>query len=445
MQVSVETLNGLERKVTVLVPNEKVDEELNLRLRNLAPNAVVDGYRRGKAPMSRIKREYMKRLCAELTGHFIQTTLFEAMKDISMTPAGYPQVDPQPLEEGKDFSYTATFEIFPEIKINELKGDSIEVVKAKVTDADVDHVIEKMREQSKEWKTVERAVKDGDKVNMNFKGYVDDEPFDGGESDGFDLEIGSGSMIPGFESGIIGHKAGKPFSIEVTFPEDYGHKPLSGKKARFDITINKIEAGELAALDDNLAEKFNIKEGGLQALRKDVRENMERELERRVNAMNRERIFDALLKVNTFDLPGALIDNEIENLKHELFHRLFGHEHHENEKIPDFPRVLFEDQAKKRVQLGLLFAEYVKKHNIVADETRIDAVIEKFASAYEDPQELRDWYKEDKERRNEVESLVIEEIVAEKIGETAKLVDKKMSYDEVMNPKKEEATENKGD
>ena len=194
--------------------------------------------------------------------------------------------------------------------------------------------------------------------------------------------------------------------------------------------------GVLPELNAEFAEKFNIKDGGVEALKKDIKENMVRELERRVSSMNRGVIFDKLLEKNKFDLPKVLIDQEIEHLKHEMYHQIFGHNHSDNEKIPDFPRELFEDKARHRVQLGLLFAEYVKKHEIIAEKARVDAMIEKMATAYEDPEELRSWYRDSSEHRAEIEALVMEEVVSEKILECAKTTEKKMTYDQVVNPEK---------
>ncbi|CEK09797.1 trigger factor [Legionella hackeliae] len=441
MQVSVETLKGLERKLTISVPTEKVEEEVSLRLRNLARKAKVDGFRPGKVPMNVVKSRFSDSVREDVAREMVQSTLYEALQDKNLVPAGSPMVEPEQVESGKDFIYTATFEVFPEITITELDNDKIEVTKAQVTDKDVDEMIEKLREQAKEWSEVSRAVAKDDKAVIDFQGFLGDKAFEGGSAEGYEIVVGSGSMIPGFEDGLIGAKKGKPFEIKVTFPEDYGHKDLAGKEATFKITVQKVMEGKLAELNDAFAEKFNIKEGGIEALKKDIKENMERELERRVSSMNREKIFDKLMAVNTFDLPNALIDKEIEHLKHDMYHRLFGHEHSDNEQIPDFPRALFEEQAKRRVHLGLLFSEYVKKHELVADKARVDAMIEKFASAYEKPEELRAWYQSSKERLAEIEALVMEEMVAEKISENAKLVEKKMSYEEVMNPKKETAKE----
>jgi len=440
MQVSVETLKGLERKITVSVPSEKVEEEVSLRLRNLARKAKLDGYRPGKAPLSVVQTRYSDSVRQDVAREMVQPTLFEALENNKLMPAGYPDVEIENLEKGKDFTYSAMFEIFPEIKINELNQNEIEQIKAEVTDSDIEDMLTKLRGQNKEWHEVNRAIADGDKAVIDFEGFIGDEPFEGGKATDFEIVIGSNSMIPGFESSLIGGKEGKPFEISVKFPEDYGHDALAGKDSTFKITVHKVMEGRLPELDDAFAEKFNIKEGGVDALRKDIKENMVRELERRVGSVNRERIFDKLLAANDFDVPAVLIDQEIENLKHDMFHRLFGHEHHENEQIPDFPRILFEEKAKRRVQLGLLFSEYVKAHELVAEPARVDAMIEKFASAYEHPDELRDWYKGDKERIGEVEALVMEEIVAEKISANAKLIEKKASYDEVMNPKQDNET-----
>ncbi|WP_058535487.1 trigger factor [Legionella saoudiensis] len=436
MQVSVETLNGLERKVTISVPTAKVEEEVSLRLKDLAHKVKVDGFRPGKVPMHIVTSRYSDSVRQEVAREMVQSTLFEALQQNELVPAGYPYIEPEQIEKGKDFKYTATFEVMPVFEVAELNQATVELARSEVTDKDLEEMLDKLREQNKEWHDVSRAVKKGDKVVIDFQGFLDDKLFDGGSAEGHELIIGSGSMIPGFEEGIIGGKKDKPFDIKVTFPEDYGHNELAGKEAVFKITIRNTMEGKLPELNDAFAEKFNIKEGGVDALKKDIKENMTRELERRVSMMNREKLFDKLMEVNAIDLPLALIDKEIEHLKHDMYHRLFGHEHHENEKIPDFPRELFEEQAKRRVHLGLLFSEYVKKHQIVADKDKVNAMIEKFAGAYENPDELRAWYQSSKEHLAEIEALVMEELVADKIAADAKIKHKSMDYDSVMNPKK---------
>lgn len=444
MTVSVETLSGLERKITLSVPSAKIEEQVGVRLRDLAKKVKMDGFRPGKVPFHLVKSRYSDSLRAEIAYELIQPTLFEAMQAQDIAPAGMPNVEPGQVEPQKDFTFSATFEVFPEINVVELdKNAKLTLKQSEVKAKDVDAMIDKLREQTKVFEEVKREVKADDKVTIDFKGYIDDTPFDGGEAQDYVLHMGKGSMIPGFEDGIIGAQAGKPFDIEVTFPEDYGHDTLAGKKARFTITVKKIEAGVMPELNDEFAKQFNIKEGGVEALKKDIEQNMQRELKRRIDGMNRELIFDALLAANEFDVPKGLIRSEIDNLKHEMYHRIFGHEHHENEKIPDFPDVLFEEQAKKRVKLGLLFSEYVKKHALKADAKQTEAMIETLASAYEDPEELLSWYKSKPERMADIEALVLEELAAEKICESASVSHKKIGYDEIMNPKKDD--ESKGE
>ena len=437
MQVSVETLNGLERKVTVSVPSEKIEEEVKLRLRNLAPKAKIHGFRAGKVPAHVINQRYSESVRQEVARDMVQPTLFEALKKENLMPAGAPEIEPTLVEPGKDFKYTAAFEIYPEVSTNELdENQEIELVRAEVTEKDLNKMLDNLRSQNKDWQAVSRPVATGDKVVIDFKGFIGGEAFEGGSAEGYELVIGSGSMIPGFEDGLIGAEKGKETEINVNFPDDYGHKDMAGKAAMFKIKVVKLMEGVLPELNAEFAEKFNIKDGGVEALKKDIKENMVRELERRVSSMNRGVIFDKLLEKNKFDLPKVLIDQEIEHLKHEMYHQIFGHNHSDNEKIPDFPRELFEDKARHRVQLGLLFAEYVKKHEIIAEKARVDAMIEKMATAYEDPEELRSWYRDSSEHRAEIEALVMEEVVSEKILECAKTTEKKMTYDQVVNPEK---------
>jgi trigger factor len=443
MQVSVETLKGLERKVTISVPAEKVEEEVSLRLRNLARKAKVDGFRPGKVPLNVIKKRYSNSVRQEVARDMVQSTLYEALKDKDLVPAGYPSVEPEQIESGKDFRYSATFEIFPDITISELEKAQVEVVKASITDKDVNNMLEKLREQNKEWSEVKRVIQKDDKAIIDFEGFIDGTPFEGGKATDFEVVLGSGSMIPGFEEGLIGKEIGKEFDLPATFPKDYGHKDLAGKEANFKVTVKKVMEGKLPKLNDEFAVKFNVTEGGIEALKEDIQQNMNRELERRVSSMNREAVFDKLLEKNKFEIPTALINQEIEHLKHEMYHRLFGPEHKENEQIPNFPRELFEEQAQRRVHLGLLFSEYVKKHELVVQKDRVNAMIDKLATAYENPEELRTWYHSSKERMGEVEALVMEEIVAEKILENAKIVEKTMKYDEIMNPVKDEPKKEK--
>lgn len=443
MQVSVETLEGLERKMTVSLPADKIDEEVDVRLKKLARTAKMNGFRPGKAPFTEVVKRYSNDVRHEVAGELVRSSLYEAIAGQALKPAGYPTVDLLEVEEGKELKYTALFEVYPEVQINELDNVDIEIVKSKVAAADVDKMIQDLRKQNQNFVAVDRAVKDGDRVMIDFEGFIDGVPFEGGKAEGYQVIIGSHSMIPGFEEGIIGAKVDKPFEINVTFPADYNHAPLAGKEAMFKLSVKGVEEGQLPELNDEFVAKFGIKEGGMDALKADIKDNMSRMLERQVSSMNRERVFTKLLEKNTIELPKILVDDEIADLKHEMFHRIFGAKHTENEKIPDFPRELFEEQAKRRVQLGLVFSEYVKKHEMVVDKSRIDAMIDKMSGAYEDADELRKHYQTNKKQMEQLESLVLEEMVAEKILSTMNVKEKSMDYDSVVNPKKE--NEGKGE
>lgn len=443
MQVSVETLKGLERKVMVSVPTEKIEEEVTIRLKKLSSKVKVDGFRPGKVPMSVVTKRFSDGVRQEVARDMVQSTLYDALKAEALVPAGAPTIEPEEIVAGQDFKYAAVFEVFPIIDIQELNQAKVEIVQSEVKDKDLNEMLDKLREQHKKWAGVSRAAAMGDKVVIDFEGFLEGKAFEGGAATNHELELGSDAMIPGFEAGLVGARQDNPLEITVTFPAEYGNQTLAGKETVFKITVKEILEGTLPELDDAFAEAFNVKEGGVEALKKEIKQNMERELARRVSSINRESVFDKLLEKNKFEPPIVLVDQEIAHLKHEMFHRLFGHEHSENEQIPDFPRSLFEEQAIRRVCLGLLFSEYVKKHEMVVDKVRVDAMIDSFASAYEDPTELYEWYRGNKERMAEIEALAMEEMVAEFIQKEAKVVTVKKPYDAVMNPKKDE--DNKGE
>lgn len=434
MAVSVESLSGLKRKMTISVPAEDFTREFDSRIKKLANKVKIDGFRPGKVPMNVVKQRYSFTVTQEVAQELIQSSLYHALKEHDLTPVVSPDIQPEQIAPGQPFSYHATFEVFPTFEINELDGEKVTLVSSEVQDKDLDKMIDSLREKNKIWEDVTRASKSGDKMVIDFEGFVDDVAFAGGKAENFEIILGAGSMIPGFEDGLIGLKADKTKELNVTFPAEYGHADLAGKPARFQVTVKKVMQGVLPEVNDEFAKLFNIKEGGVAALRADIKENMTRELTRRVSSLNREAIFDKLLEKNTFDIPEALVDQEIEHLKHEMYHQVFGHEHSDDEKIPDFPRAMFEAKAIRRVHLGLLFSEYVKKHHIEVDASRVDAMIELFASAYERPEEVRAWYRSNKERLAEIEALVMEELVADQIVLTATVVPKSQSYDEIMNP-----------
>lgn len=438
MQVSVETLEGLERKVTVSVPAQEVDSMVNSQLKELAKKVRLDGFRPGKAPLNVVKQRFLSNVHHDVMEKMVRDTLFKAIDQSELKPAAYPNIEPEQIKSGEDFVYHALFEILPEVDIVDLGGAEVEVIQSRVSDEDLDEMIEKLRDQHKDWKEVKRKSKKGDKVAMNFEGFIDDQPFEGGKAENFDLELGSDSMIPGFEKEIIGHKAGESFDIKVTFPDDYQQKDLAGKEARFAIDLLKVFDPKQPELDEEFAKKFGIEEGGIEALKEDIHKNMVRELDRRISEMNRDKIFDAFIEANTIDVPKSLVDNEIEQMKKDMVQRIFGNEK-PNQNLPDLPNDMFKDQAEKRVKLGLLFAEFVKKFEVEPTDEQVNEKIESLAEAYEDPEAFKQHFHSDKSKFDNIRSLVIEELVADKLLESAKKVEKKMDYESVMNPKPSEA------
>lgn len=434
MQVSVETTKGLERKMTVEIPAEEVESEVSTRLKDLAGRVKLDGFRQGKVPAKVVQQKYGQQVRNEVIGDLMKSTLYKAIQEQHLHIAGIPSIEPTKMEVGQSLEYIATFEVLPEIEIKELAGVTVERAEASVGDADISETLEKLRKQQSEWAEVDRKAKSGDQVTIDFLGSIDGEEFPGGKAEGFDLELGTNSMIPGFEEQIIGSKAGDKTEVKVNFPEDYHHSDVAGKEAVFAITVHKVSEAKLPELDDAFAEKFNIKEGGVDALRKDLQTNMQRELEVQVNNRNKEQIFEKFLEVNQFDIPAALIDEEIARLQQQMAQRISGGQQVDMSKMPEMPRDIFEDKAKQRVSLGLLISQFIEKNELKVDDERIEKHIQHMASAYERPDELITWLRSNKQQMAEVEAVVLEEMVVERLFEQATVTTKQMSYDEVMNP-----------
>ncbi|OGV27711.1 MAG: trigger factor [Legionellales bacterium RIFCSPHIGHO2_12_FULL_37_14] len=434
MDVSVESLGTLKRRVSVSIPNELVDKKIDRRIKELSGSITLPGFRRGHVPVHLVKQKYLPSIRAEVAQGIIEETLPLALNNKSLLPVGTPAVEKLDMEPGQNLSYIVNFEVLPEIKIVEPSNDiKVELFKAKIKDKDIDNMILKLQEQNRTWKEVKRKAKLADKLVIDFVGSINGKPIEQAKSTNFTIELGSKQLIPGFEDALIGHAVGESFDIEVTFPKEYQAKDLAGKKAKFAIQIHEISEGILPELTDDFVKQFGIKSGKIADLRTDIENNMQRELERRLRELNHDACFTALDKINSFELPETLIDKEIEHLKHEMFHRMFGTEHNENEKIPDFPRELFEDRAKKRVRFGLLLSEYVKKHKLVAEPNQAEELMEQIATAYTNPEEFKQKCRSDKKWMAEIESLVVEKLMADKIRAVVTVKEKELSYQELMD------------
>lgn len=429
MQVSIESSEGLERRMTVEVPAERVNEEVEKRLKKIARTARLDGFRPGKAPLSVIRRRYAGEVHQEVFGELLQTSYFEALKQEDLEPAGEPKIermdDKDPAE---GFGYTATFEVMPTVELKDMSEATIQRPVAEISDEDVDKMIDNLRKQRIEWEEVERGAANDDRVIINFKGSIDGELFEGGSADDVPLVLGTGRMIEGFEEGLVGSKAGDKLTLDLTFPEDYQSEALAGKAATFDIELVTVSAPKLPEVDDEFAKLFGTSEGGVEALRKDVGTNLERELERRVQAKVKDQAMKALLDVHELEVPKVLIEQEAAELKKKALANLTQSGQQADLELP---QELFMEEAQRRVALGLIIGEVVRGNNMEIDADRVRKKVEQFAADYESPEEVINWYYGNKEQLSQIENLVLEEQVVDWVLEQVKVEQEQTSFSEL--------------
>lgn len=430
MQVSLETTEGLERRLTITVPAEQVDTEVNGRLRQLAKTRRIDGFRPGKAPLSVIKKMFGASVEQEVAGDLMQRNFFEAVMSEKLNPAGMPTMEPASLKAGEDFTFTAVFEIYPEVEVKGLDAINVEKPQSEVQDADLDKMIETLQKQHADWVAVEREAGTDDRVTMNFVGSVDGEEFEGGAAEDFQLVLGSGRMIPGFEDGLMGKKVGDNFVLEVNFPEEYHAENLKGKPAKFDVAVTKVEAQELPELTEEFVKRFGIADGSVDGLKAEVRKNMDRELTQALKASVKEQVIDGLLEQNPVDVPQSLVDNEIETLRKQALQRFGGMDPN---NAPQLPAELFQEQAERRVRVGLVLGEVIKSNEIKADDAKVQEIITAMAAAYEDPAEVVAYYNDNPQMLESVRNLAIEDQAIELVLSQAQVTDKQVSFDELMN------------
>lgn len=429
MQVSVESTSALERRLTIGVPAERIESEVNKRLEQTARRAKIPGFRPGKVPMSVIRQRYEDAARQEALGDVIQATFYEAVVEQKLKPAGAPSVEPKVFEKGKDLEYTATFEIYPEFEVTGLESIAVERLQAEVIDADVDNMLEILRKQNTRYEQVEREARNDDQLNIDFVGKIDGEAFAGGSAKGTLLVLGSGRMIPGFEEGLVGAKAGDERVLSLVFPEDYQNLDLAGKAAEFAVTVNSVAEAKLPELNAEFFALFGINESTLEAFRAEVRKNMERELRQAIKAKIKNQVMDGLLAVNPVEVPKALVESEVNRLRVQAVQQFGG-----NIKPEQLPAELFEEQAKRRVVLGLIIAEMVKQFEIKPDEQRVRGLIEEMAAAYQEPEQVISWYYKNEQQLNEVRSVVLEEQVVDTVLQKANVTDKAVSYEEAVKP-----------
>ena len=425
MQVSVEAGDGLERKVTVQVPAETVEAEVNNRLNSLKNTARIDGFRPGKIPLKVLKQKYAGTILQEVAGELMQRTFQEALSQENLTPAGDPQIDASDLVLGQVMEYTATFEVYPEVTIAPIAELAVEKVEASVEDADVDNMINVLRKQKMDWSEVERASADGDRISIDFVGSVGGEAFDGGSANDMPMVLGAGQMIPGFEEQLTGLKASDETTFKVPFPDDYAAKELAGKEAEFSVTVKKVEESAMPEVDDEFAKAFGVESGDVDQLKTEIKANMVRELSKRLSILLKQSVMDGLVDANPIDVPSATVKEEAEALKKQA-----------DVQSPDNASSVdaFMADAKRRVQLGMILAEVAKASSLDVDAEMVKSRVDEMSKDYDDPDEFVNYYMGNQELLRGVQTLVMEDMVVNWIVDQAAVTANSSNFDDVMNP-----------
>mgnify|MGYP000234321655 FL=1 len=429
MQVTVETTAGLERKMHVVVPSERVEVQVTEKIKQTAKQARINGFRPGKVPLREVKRRFGAGIRQEVSSEMIQSTYGEALQKEAINPAGMPKIEEVNIEEGKDLEYTAVFEVFPEVEVSGLENIEVERLSSSIEEADLEKMIDTLREQRLVYAETDRAAAEKDQVNLDFEGFLEDEPFEGGKAEGTDLVLGSGSMIPGFEDGLAGLKADEEKDLKLTFPENYQAENLAGQEVLFKIKVNKVSEPELPELNDAFFEQFDVKEGGVEAFRKEVTNNMKRELDSAIKTKVKDQVMDGLSENNEVDLPQSLIDQEVNRMRQEAVQQFGGGAQFDPSMLP---AEMFTEQAQKRVKIGLIVSSIVDKNNLVADAEAVRETIEEMAATYQEPEDVINYYYSNEQQLSQIQNMVLEGQIVDFVLESAKVIDKTVSYDEAV-------------
>lgn len=427
MQISVESGEGLERRMRIDLPYERIQGEVDKRLQQMARSARLPGFRPGKVPLKLLRQRYGEAIQQEVFGELVQSSFGEAVEQESLRPAGMPKIEPEIDLDQQRFAYTAVFEVLPEFQLAPLSGQVVKRPVAQVTDADLDAMVERLRVQRKTWAPADGPAEQGDRLKISFTGTIDGEPFEGGTGSGAQAELGSGRMIPGFEDGLIGAAAGESRALDLQFPDGYQREDLAGKPVHFEVQVEEVARPVLPEVDADFVRGFGLADGDVERFRADVRANLERELAQRIKAKTKEGVMDLLITANAIEIPKALVHQEVHTLKDQMRENLGGGR-------MELPDSLFEDSARRRVALGLIIAEIVKQNGIKADPTRIRAVVEDMASTYEDPQEVIQYYYGDRKRLAPVESLVLEDQVMDWVLGQVQVEEEPLSFEQLTEP-----------
>ncbi len=432
MSVTLENLENLERKVVLPLLWSDVNAETEKRLKQTARKVRIDGFRPGKAPLGMVRSMYGASVQNDVLNEMAQKKFYDVAVAEGWKIAGLPRLEGVEEQNDQDnFQFSAVFEVFPEVTVGDLSTQEIEKVTAEVSDAEVEKTIDILRQQRTRYNHVEREAQNGDRVIIDFAGKIDGVAFDGGSADNYAFVLGQGQMLPEFENGVLGLKENESKDVEVHFPEDYHGKDVAGKTAVFTITVKTVSAPVLPELDADFAKALGIADGDVAKMREEVKKNVSREVNRRLESQNKDAVMEALLKVTELQVPKVLVNDEAQRLADEMKQN-FINQGMADAKNLDLPIDMFKEQAERRVKLGLILAEVVKENNLEPSQEQIDAVIKDFAESYEDPQEVIDWYHAQADRLQGPTSLAVESNVVNFVLGKAKVTEKALSFDEIM-------------
>src|SRR5579859_333351 len=428
MQVSVESIGKLERRMQVQVPAERVAEQIAARLQSISRTARLNGFRPGKAPLKVIRQQFGAQVHREVIGELLQSSYAEAVTQNQLAPAGSPRIEPQSMDEGQDLKYVATFEVFPEVQLQPIESLQVERLTAEVAESDIDAMVERLRKQQVKHQAVSRAAADGDKVSIDFEGAIDGVPFAGGKGENVAIVLGEGRMLPDLEQGLIGAVAGEKRSVTVHFPADYRAAELAGKTAVFATDIKAVEEPVLPELDEEFCKSFGVAEGGVAKLREDVGANMRRELDQALRNRNKASVMDKLYAANPTEVPNVLIESQIRDLQVEAMRRAGAKD---ASQAP--PRDPFVEPARRRVTLGLLLNDVIRREKLIVDRARVNERLDEMVAAYGDPGAMKRAYLQNAEAMRQVEGLALEDQAVDWILQHAKVHEVPSTFKELMN------------
>lgn len=430
MQVSVETTGNIDRKMTVAVPAEQIDKEVDKRLKGMVGRVRIDGFRPGKVPFSVVKKRYGDSVRFEVVEKLLGATFQEAASQEKLRVAGLPEIDLKNMEVGKDLEYVASFQIYPEVVIAGVETLAITRPVAEITEADLDKMIDIIRKQNQEWADVDRAAAVGDMLKVDFAGTVDGEAFEGGAAEDYAVELGAGRMLKDFEDGLLGMKAGDEKTIDVAFPEDYHADNLKGKTAQFKLVVKQVREPAMPEVNEDFIKKFGVESGSVEEFRAEIKKNMQRELDNAIKTQLKQQVMDGLAELHAIDIPNALIKDEIRYIRDEFSQNT-------GSQADNMPDELFAPQAERRVKLGLIVGEIIRQNALQRDPARVDAMLEAVAASYEDPDALKNYYRSNRQAMQTIEAAVMEEMIVDWAMEKATVTDESRDFDSVMNSNKQ--------